>query len=156
MILKEKVFSRDCKAIFAHQYLAADENVQFSLLLTSVALSPAKEAEWKTNVKDFSCVTMFQFYLPIGTVSLIKKDTIDKLDMSRKIKGSNIHDLQKLTFYGFSRINRIVERFPGSKFGSYPSWVNQYYKTRISFECPTLQELGKSRYNCANLFLLTF
>jgi hypothetical protein len=50
----------------------------------------------------------------------------------------------------FSRINQIVERFPESKFGSYPSWVNQYYKTRISFECPTLQELGKSHYICAH------
>ena len=40
------------------------------------------------------------------------------------------------------RINEIVERFPNSKFGSYPSWVNQYYKTRISYECPTTQELG--------------
>lgn len=44
-----------------------------------------------------------------------------------------------------ARINKIVDRFPGTKFGSYPSWVNQYYKTRISYECPTLQELEEVR-----------
>jgi len=33
-------------------------------------------------------------------------------------------------------INQLVEKFPSTTFGSYPSLVNQFYKTRISYETP--------------------
>jgi len=37
-------------------------------------------------------------------------------------------------------INVLVEKFPSATFGSYPSLVNQFYKTRISYETPDQEQ----------------
>ncbi|XP_023334165.1 FAD synthase [Eurytemora carolleeae] len=40
-------------------------------------------------------------------------------------------------------INKLVSEFPETSFGSYPSLVNQFYKTRISYECPSEVQLNQ-------------
>eukprot|EP00088_Acartia_fossae_P017360 TRINITY_DN19846_c0_g1_i5.p1 TRINITY_DN19846_c0_g1~~TRINITY_DN19846_c0_g1_i5.p1 ORF type:complete len:513 (+),score=71.65 TRINITY_DN19846_c0_g1_i5:57-1595(+) len=41
-----------------------------------------------------------------------------------------------------NRINELVELYPSTSFGSYPSLVNQFYKTRITYETTSQQDLN--------------
>ena len=43
------------------------------------------------------------------------------------------------------RINELVNKYPATSFGSYPSLVNQFYKTRITYETTSAQELESIR-----------
>jgi FAD synthetase len=49
-----------------------------------------------------------------------------------------------------NRINELVAEFPESTFGSYPSLVNQFYKTRISYETSTHTQLDQIRLYIGN------
>ena len=46
----------------------------------------------------------------------------------------------------YSRINELVAKFPETSFGSYPSLVNQYFKTRISYDSPSPEQLVLVRF----------
>jgi len=62
--------------------------------------------------------------------------TLFKTDFSF-ITGESYIDQDDLT----NKINDLVRLFPDTSFGSYPSLVNQFYKTRITYETTSQQQL---------------
>jgi len=63
--------------------------------------------------------------------------TLFKTDFSF-ISGESFIDQDEVSLT--KKINELVGKFPDTVFGSYPSLVNQFYRTRISYETPSQDE----------------
>jgi len=80
--------------------------------------------------------------------------TLFKTDFSF-ITGESFIDKDEVSLT--NRINELVNKYPATSFGSYPSLVNQFYKTRITYETTSAQELESIRNHISeNMPVVTF
>ena len=56
----------------------------------------------------------------------------------------------------FSNFFRLVKTHPNITFGSYPSWIGQHYRTKVTFEGESEEEVSRARSDIEQLEPIKF